>query len=365
VARRCLDRIPRHLATQHRSAIDQTLTDHARDWNPRDSATLAAHVLAAIAPDTADRYDPDAVTRRQLHTGYDSSGMLLVRGQLDPAAGAKFRAVLDHLANLNRALNPPVPDAQDTEEGEQSVLPVPDLRTAGQRNADAFNRMVDLAAEHLALTGGQDSDTLKPRAARAVPRIVVTTTPDQLAGTPGAGHATLTGATGHGSLLHHGTLTRLACDALIDRVVLAPTGRILEMTTLGRLATDAQTTALAARDGGCVWPGCPAPPAHCDVHHVTWWSRGGATTVDNLALLCSSHHTEIHTEQWQIQMRDGTPWFVPPEHLDADRTPVRNTLHDAINHARQVGRQLRLGLDPPRVCSAGDTAPPDPWRWLE
>lgn len=197
--------------------------------------------------------------------------------------------------------------------------------------------MADLAAERLAL----DTTTTTPRPARAVPRVVVHTTPQQLAGTPGAGAATLE----DGTPLSTGTLTRLACDATIDRVVLAPTGRVLAMQTLARLATDAQTTALAARDAGCTWPGCSAPPAHCQAHHVIWWSRGGRTTIDNLALLCSPHHTQIHTEHWTITMRDGIPWFQPPPDLDPEQTPLHNTRHHATTHARTVGHQLRLHDD--------------------
>lgn len=367
VARRCLERIPRHLVTRHGALIDRTLTQHARDWNPRDSAGLAEHVLARLTPDTGDRYDPESVARRHLHTGFDSTGMLLLRGQLDPASGAKFKAVLDHLANLNRALNPPAETCAheaDQADPRQAELDVPDLRTSGQRNADAFSRMVDLAAEHLSLGSVADSDGPRPRAARAVPRIVVTTTPDQLAGVRGAGAATLHAATRHGTLLDHATLTRLSCDAVIDCVVLAPTGKVLEMTTLGRLATNAQITALTARDGGCVWPGCGAPPALCDAHHVTWWSRGGTTTIDNLVLLCSSHHSEIHTEQWRIQMHDGIPWFIPPAHLDPDQRPLRNTLLDAIHHAHHIGDQLGLGLGPSKARSGGvGTAPPERPRW--
>lgn len=368
LSRRCIERIPRALLDSHAEAVDQVLTDNARAWNPRDAAGLAEHVLAVIAPDSTDRYDPDALARRQLHTSTDSTGMLLVHGQLDPAAGHKFKAVLDHLADLNRTLNPPGQRCADSEsdvgtgEPDQSALDVLDLRTTGQRNADAFARMVDLAAEQLALTeaGCGTDGSLRSKAARAVPRIVVQATVDQLAGATGAGAATLDG----GALLSHGTLTRLACDAVFDRVLLRPTGQLLQMATLGRLATDAQTTALAARDGGCVWPGCSAPPAHCDAHHVTWWSRGGATTTDNLCLLCSRHHTEIHIEQWQIEMRDGVPWFIPPQHLDSSRRPVRNTFRDAVARARAFGEQLRLGLDPPTPDLGGDPAL-EQRRWLD
>ena len=185
-----------------------------------------------------------------------------------------------------------------------------DLRTRGQRRVDALGVMAGAAAEFLGLgaatTGpttdpttaprrappSEDAPVARQRAARAVPRVVVVTTPEQLAGAEGAGAAVTT----DGDLVDRGALTRIACDAVIDRVVLDKDGRVLAMDTIGRLATAAQQTALAARDRGCVWPGCTTPPSLCEAHHVIWWSRGGPTTIDNLALLCHRHHTHIHAE---------------------------------------------------------------------
>ena len=42
-----------------------------------------------------------------------------------------------------------------------------------------------------------------------------------------------------------------------------------------RTATTAQRKALAARDGGCIIPGCRIPAENCQAHHVTDWARGG------------------------------------------------------------------------------------------
>lgn len=91
VARRALTALPARVLREHGPLVDTTLTQHARTWNSRDSSILAAHLLAVVVPDRADRYDPDATDRRQLHTATDSTGMLLIRAQLDPAAAPRSK----------------------------------------------------------------------------------------------------------------------------------------------------------------------------------------------------------------------------------------------------------------------------------
>jgi hypothetical protein len=53
-------------------------------------------------------------------------------------------------------------------------------------------------------------------------------------------------------------------------------------------------TAIITRDRGCTYPGCGAPPAWCDVHHLTKFRDGGPTSVSNGALLCGRHHRYVH-----------------------------------------------------------------------
>ena len=45
--------------------------------------------------------------------------------------------------------------------------------------------------------------------------------------------------------------------------------------------------AVIIRDRHCAFPGCSAPPAACQAHHVLPRSKGGVTALHNLALLCS------------------------------------------------------------------------------
>ncbi|MFV0457814.1 MAG: DUF222 domain-containing protein [Actinomycetales bacterium] len=146
-------------------------------------------------------------------------------------------------------------------------------------------------------------------------------------------------------------LGRALCDAVLDYVTRSGTGRVLSMHTTGRLATPAQATAVAARDGGCVFPGCAAPPSMCQVHHVRFWSDGGPTHIDNLALLCWRHHQVIHHAQgdsrrdgWRLIMRDGLAYAIPPAHIDPDQRPIRNTLRQAIDETRAMAIQLTMDV---------------------
>jgi hypothetical protein len=52
--------------------------------------------------------------------------------------------------------------------------------------------------------------------------------------------------------------------------------------------------AVAARDRGCVVPGCHTPPLFCDVYHLKHWIDGGATDETNCCLLCRRHHVMLH-----------------------------------------------------------------------
>lgn len=72
-----------------------------------------------------------------------------------------------------------------------------------------------------------------------------------------------------------------------------------------RTATPAQRRALAARDRGCIIPGCRIPAESCQAHHITEWARGGATDIDNLVLICWAHHRQVDLRMWTI--RPGRP----------------------------------------------------------
>ena len=131
----------------------------------------------------------------------------------------------------------------------------------------------------------------------------------------------------HAGLVDPDTLELLACNATIRAACSPIGGALLDLGRSQRLASPAQKTALLARDGGCVIPGCTVPGDACDAHHVIWWTRGGPTDLNNMALLCGRHHTEVHQGTWEIQIRDGIPWVTPPSWIDRTRRPLRNAAH--------------------------------------
>ena len=103
----------------------------------------------------------------------------------------------------------------------------------------------------------------------------------------------------------------------------APT-QPLEVGRTTRVIQPAQRTALAVRDGGCVFPDCQRPLAWCEAHHVRHWLHGGPTDLANLALLCRAHHRAVHEGGWQLTRDpDGRLIATPPHrrHPTARRHP--------------------------------------------
>ncbi|TSI17902.1 HNH endonuclease signature motif containing protein [Brevibacterium aurantiacum] len=113
--------------------------------------------------------------------------------------------------------------------------------------------------------------------------------------------------------------------------------KTMEIATEGRYATNRQVAVLAARDQGCTFPGCDAPPGWCDAHHIVPWADGGKTDINNLTLACGLHHHLIDKSDWYARMlHDGRPAWIPPLGIDVERRPIL--------HARFVAQEIIDGL---------------------
>jgi hypothetical protein len=94
--------------------------------------------------------------------------------------------------------------------------------------------------------------------------------------------------------------------------------RRFDLGRSSRLVSDALRELLATLDGErCRFPGCTRH-TKLHAHHVRFWSEGGATDLSNLVLVCSRHHTLIHTQGFQLVLHADRRLVV----ATADGVPV-------------------------------------------
>jgi hypothetical protein len=108
------------------------------------------------------------------------------------------------------------------------------------------------------------------------------------------------------------TAERFACNARIQTVIEDARGEVVRLGRMRREPPAWMVRQVRYRDRGCVFPGC-GTRAYTEAHHVVWWSKGGATDLDNLVLICSFHHRLVHEYGWRLSRTpDGeVRWFRP------------------------------------------------------
>jgi hypothetical protein len=260
---------------------EDLLVAQARELGAEAFARVIDHWLALADPDGAEPAgDPtrDCVTLQRLF-----SGRWHLDGDLCDETGLRLRSLLDERSNqiLHRdrhleALDPTDPIA---------------VRTVWNRRAQALVELVDAGAA-------------TPDGAARKPAFTILVDPQTAQGLP---TDTPLRDTLYGHLVPPLTLERLRCDATWSVAVLGDAGEILSLGRETRYANRSQRRALAARDRGCVVPGCGAPIDHTDAHHINYYEHGGHTDCHNLCLLCRHHHRRVHDGHLLIEMIDGKP----------------------------------------------------------
>jgi hypothetical protein len=210
--------------------------------------------------------------RRCLHMSQTLDGVYRIDGWLDAEGGATLNTALDSVMG-------PWTEGDD--------------RSATERRADAA---VEMARRQL--DGGQ-----LPAVAGQKPHLAVSVDMATLSKEPGSMAAELEWS----QPIPAETARRLACDAAITPIIDG------EADHTSRVVPGATRRVLIARDKGCRFPGCDCPPAWTDAHHVKHWADGGATTLENLILLCRRHHRLVHEEGWTLELaRDRELVAIPP-----------------------------------------------------
>lgn len=247
-----------------------------------------AELVAALAP-------LDAASTEAACASWRSMAEALVNG---PAPTVVEREVRWSVAGDGAGVGTFTLDPVGLAEFERAVLTASrfegasDVRSTAARRADA---LVDICAHFNATHRGTGTPRHRPHVELVVDAADLGTDGPLSAmlahGAPGAGPTRLVGAATDAFL----------CDCVIHRVVRSGSsvvdyGRATRSVPLPLFRT------VAARDGGCRFPGCDRPVAWCDAHHVRFWRHGGSTRPDNLVLLCARHHHLVHQPGWSLRL---------------------------------------------------------------
>jgi hypothetical protein len=294
VITKTIDDLPDAALAERGDWYEKFLVENASTLDFNGLNRVARHVLYAADPDGVLKTDSEQQHGRSVRLVERRDGSFDLSGRLTAVAGGLWQTMFDALAK-------PMPAADGT----------PDPRLPAQRMHDAFAAVPKLVmrAELLPEVGG------------LVATFMVTMTADQL--TSGEGNA----LTLHGGLVPVRRVLELAPDAQIQSVVLDVHGGIQSYGRKRRIAPPAMRRAIIARDCGCSSPGCTNPAAWSELHHLIAWEDGGATSVENLALLCGEHHRNFERRGWRGVMIDGVPHWIPPHWIDPEQKPQRNTVH--------------------------------------
>jgi hypothetical protein len=257
--------------------------------------------------------------RRGLDVGFADDGDVLITLRCAPEIGLESLQMLDRLVDLAddadgeraavddgagggvRGVGDPGATGEAARGRVDHVTAHPTGAARRHRRAEAlFTALVAAVAGGPPDTSGADRHTL-----------VIHIEEDDLARGDGALAVSVPGR--HRTpVMSARVLRRIACEAGIVPVVLGPGRTPLDVGRRQRRVTAAQRRALHARDRSCRFPGCDAT-RHLHAHHVVHWADGGPTDLDNLVLLCATHHRTVHQAGWRLEhLGRGRFRFVAP-----------------------------------------------------
>ena len=174
---------------------------------------------------------------------------------------------------------------------DDDVLEIPDLVDASwsTRQADAF---INLVTAYLSGDKGTTNDNHL---------VTIHVDESALAGNDGRAAVPIE------------SVKRHCCDGHAIVITETSEGEPLSIGRKSRIIPKAIERAVHSRDQNCCrFPGCANSRfLHC--HHVDHWANGGETSVDNLMLLCTKHHTLVHEGGFTIRrdFLDNWAFFRP------------------------------------------------------
>ncbi len=263
--------------------------------------TRQVRALGELFDPDGPRPDDDARNRLAMSWSGDS---LWLRGELVGDIALTVRTALD--AAADRCLDGLAADAR------AAGAPAP---TRARARAEALHDLCRVSA------AGAGPTLARHRATADVTLLLPAVDPARA----------LDATTGH--LVPDATGRLLLCDPTLHPVATTYEGSPLDAGRDHRVATPTIIRGLVARDGGCTHPGCDAPPAWCDAHHLRHWNNDGSTVLDNLCLLCRRHHRVLHRPDWHVNPRPDGTWTATTPHGRTLRSERRVLLSAGLTRA--------------------------------
>ncbi|MCC6270057.1 MAG: DUF222 domain-containing protein, partial [Microbacteriaceae bacterium] len=304
-----------------------------------DAATLDADRLFTHARAMRDELDAAGIADREkerrdarslkVFTKADGMGRLV--WDMDPETFVQVSETYDQLTSPRRGGPHFVcaeASADHSPEQDRVARITEDTRTTEQIASDGFLQLLGIA--------GDTAPTALIGLRRPAVRVLVTA--DALRDREG--HGRLEGCDEPVSIE---TVERVACSQGTVDITFSPDGQPLDVGREQRLYTRRQRIALAARDGGCRWPGCERPPSWTEAHHTKHWQRDdGRTDVADGILLCRHHHLLLHNNHWEIKRDCAKYWLVPPPNVDREQRPIFMPTHSqAMRDIETQRRRVR------------------------
>ncbi|MFT2817574.1 DUF222 domain-containing protein [Leifsonia sp. A12D58] len=282
----------------------------------RDAATAATTATTATTATATTATDRDSDFGTNSDSAFpDSSG---ITGPVNsgPAFPSAAEQAVEQAAQAARQAR--------IDAGELPDDPIPfDDRTTNEKRADIFRAVFDHAAR----------DPKTPTMGGSAPTVMVHVNARDLADDHGVGW--IDGVEAPVSMR---TVKQMICAGGFQEIVLGGNNEVLELGHEERFFNRRQRRAMAARDGGCVIPGCTAPPAWTEGHHVIPWAINQKTDISNGVLLCWYHHHSIETSGWKLRMVNGAPQVKAPPWLDPTRTWRPGGQHRATASSTSISR---------------------------
>jgi len=290
-----VEELPARVGADVIQRAEARLVEFADEHDPTALAKLGRRILEVVDPERFEAEEARALAeaekradeKQRLRIRALGDGTSRISAVVPDATAARLATYLHAFTNPRLSDGAVRSSAAETEEadaprfGERVSHP--------RRMAEAFTQLFEVMdPSRLPIHGGDATHVMVTIPFETLTAELGVATIDNE--TPGDGHDTITAAQAR----------RLACTAKIIPAVLGKDSEVLDLGRAARLFTKAQRRALAVRDQTCRAEGCSIPGTWSEAHHLVPWSQGGATDLQNAALLCSRHHHRAHDPAYDL-----------------------------------------------------------------